>query len=134
MFESRPVLRDTGRIRKGRAIYELAEPLIFHLRLNGQDVLTITVPTGFPTDLASVPRLLWPWFPPDGPWLAAVILHDYLYGLLGCTRFLADALLRVGMAADGVPWCQRVLIYYAVRLFARRHKTRGDEPQKGMWP
>jgi len=38
-----------------------------------------TVPAGFSTDLASVPRLLWWLIPPFGMYERAAIIHDYLY-------------------------------------------------------
>jgi hypothetical protein len=39
----------------------------------------ITVPKCFKTDLSSVPRFLWPLFPPYGDFLPASIVHDYMY-------------------------------------------------------
>lgn len=37
-----------------------------------------TVPAGFATDLASVPRLFWRLFPRDGDYRKAAVVHDYL--------------------------------------------------------
>ena len=122
MFLNRPSFRDTGAIVKGRVVYELTEELLFWTALNGAGLI-IRVPALTYTDLASTPRLLWPIFPPAGRWSPATILHDYLYSLPGCSRFLADALFREAMHQLGVPWWRRVLMYYAVRLFAGRHKT-----------
>lgn len=39
---------------------------------------TITVPAGFVSDLASIPRPLWTIFPPDGSYTQAAALHDWL--------------------------------------------------------
>jgi len=39
----------------------------------------ITVPAGFDTDYASIPRIFWPIYPPDGEYAPAAILHDFLY-------------------------------------------------------
>ena len=100
----------------GRQFFRLAEP--YFLDLNGAIRLTLTVPAGFETDFASVPRLLWPLFPPTGPWLEASIVHDFCYsGQVPFSRFLADALFRELMKLYGVPLWRRVLMYYAVRLF-----------------
>lgn len=41
--------------------------------------LLITVPKGFITDGASIPRLLWPLLSPFGPLLEGAILHDFAY-------------------------------------------------------
>ena len=79
--------------------------------------VSIEIPEGFETDFASIPRILWPLFPPDGPWLEASIVHDYCYREpVPFSRFFADALFRELMARYGVPRWRRVLFYYAVRL------------------
>jgi len=39
----------------------------------------ITIKAGFKTDLSSVPRFLWPLFPPYGDFLPAAIVHDWMY-------------------------------------------------------
>ena len=38
----------------------------------------ITVPAGFITDFASIPRILWRIFPPWGKYGKAAVVHDYL--------------------------------------------------------
>ena len=43
----------------------------------------ITAPKGCVTDLASIPRPCWILLPPDGPWVKAAIIHDYLYATQG---------------------------------------------------
>lgn len=125
MGMNHPAMRNTGRYRHGRPVKKLVEDLLFRLQINGDQGIRVRVPIGFETDLASTPRILWPVCPPDGPWSPAAILHDYLYGLPGCSRFLADALFREAMHKLGVPWWRRVVMYYAVRLVGRRHKKKG---------
>ncbi len=85
----------------------------------GTDGITVLVPQGTVTDFASVPRWLWWLYPPDGPWQAAAVVHDYLYASSACSRFLADAIFRAAMEADGVPWWRAAILYYAVRIFGR---------------
>lgn len=46
------------------------------------DDLFITVPKGFLTDLASIPKMLQKALPPDGEYAPAAVVHDYLYQLL----------------------------------------------------
>ena len=110
------VIKDTGKCQHGRQFYELVEPLTFEYRVNGGG-LTIKVPKGFETDFASIPRIFWPILPPFGRYTKAAIIHDYLYGLEGCSRWLADAIFREAMCQLGVPWYKRIPIYYAVRFF-----------------
>jgi hypothetical protein len=95
----------------------LDEPLVF-ARAAGE---CITVPRGFDTDLASVPRLFWRVFPQSGQYNEAAVVHDWLYthrriGGRVIDRDEADAVLLEGMCALGCGWLQRTLIYRAVRL------------------
>ncbi len=124
MFLNRPELIDTGGTVRGRTIYRLAEDLIFETRMNGHGI-RVVVPADFETDLASAPWWLWWIFPPSGPWDLAAILHDYLYGIEGVSRFLADALMREAMAQLGVSLWRRVVAYYCLRLFGRGHYAPG---------
>lgn len=102
--------------RSGVPWVKLAKPLRYRCRLNGGGI-EAEVPEGFESDFASVPRALWSILPPNGQWIEASVLHDYLYQRGGCSRFLADALLRDSMRVLGVSWWRRVLFFYAVRLF-----------------
>lgn len=79
-----------------------------------------TVPTGYITDFASVPRLpLMYWLTGDTAHMSAVF-HDYL-----CTDFVpammtwreAADLFREAMVAEGTPAWRRFGMYWAVRLF-----------------
>lgn len=80
----------------------------------------IMVPAGTLTDLASVPRLAWSLFPPDGVWLEAAVIHDYLYATKGLngvwSRKEADDLFLEAMKELGVNKLDRTCIYRAVRL------------------
>ena len=85
--------------------------------------LTITVPRGMHTDLASVPESLWSIVGPIGPHLEASVVHDYLY--MAWTDFhpkareddwlFADEVFLAGMKASKAP--KRNIIYSAVRMF-----------------
>jgi len=96
----------------------LLTPLVFHSgNCPGAPwAVRATVPAGYCTDFASVPRWLWWLFPPRGRWNRAAIVHDYLYER-HVDRFVADAMFRAGMKDLGVPWLPRLAMYYAVRLF-----------------
>ena len=111
----------------GRQLWRLTRPLRMSLSVNGGSVV-VSVPDEFVTDFASVPRGLWPVFPPTGPWCKAAVIHDYLYQSKTCSRFLADALFREAMHQLGVPAWRRVIAYYAVRLFGGFARKTGVEP------
>jgi hypothetical protein len=78
----------------------------------------VVVPTGFVTDLASVPRLFWTAFPPCGKYTSAAVVHDYLYWNQSpdCDIDCADNILLVAMEESGVSLVTRTAIYKGVRL------------------
>jgi lysozyme len=78
---------------------------------------TIIVPTGFKSDLASVPRILWPIFPPFGRYTPAAVIHDYLYDTGITTKQEADKMFLEISKKCGVELINRYLMYYAVVLF-----------------
>lgn len=79
----------------------------------------IEVPEGFITDLASVPRIFWPIFPPNGNYAKAAIIHDYLYVNAINSKQYADNIFYEAMGVLNVPYIRKILIYYAVKLFGR---------------
>jgi hypothetical protein len=57
----------------------------------------ITVPVGFVSDLASIPRPLWWWQSPLDATMAPAIIHDYLYWEQSCSKDEADAVMWLAM-------------------------------------
>jgi len=87
----------------------------------------IELPLGFIMDLASVPRLLWWLYPPDGPYRAAALMHDWLYASKGrveadgagivLTRKECDAVfLDVMLRSPGMSANQAGEMWAAVRM------------------
>lgn len=109
-------LRDAG-IVNGSRIFTLTHYFRYISSLG-----TITVPTGFHTDGASVPRMFWPIFDPfSGDYFHAALIHDYLYskcsnGHFDCNRATADRIFKEAMFNRGVGWLTRETIYRAVRI------------------
>lgn len=118
----------------GRCKWGVVKPVAY-VPSNGTD--KITVPPGFPTDLTSIPRFAWTLLPPDGPWLKAAVIHDFLYRTCGRGKWLnqpngltrqcqpnvdcykreeADWILRDAMKDRGVDIVRRNIIWAAVRL------------------
>ena len=98
----------------------LLEDMMITVEFGGRKVAYF-IPKGFITDFASVPRALW-WLvsPTDYSVLRASLLHDYLYRTGNCSRKHADRLFYRKLIEDGTPEWKAKLIYWAVRLFARR--------------
>jgi hypothetical protein len=79
----------------------------------------IEVPSGFVTDLASIPRILWWALPPHGKYAKAAIIHDWMYVTAYKNKNYADKVFLEGMGVLGVPKWKRKMMYHAVRLFGK---------------
>lgn len=97
--------------------------------------VVVTIPSGYKTDLASVPRFAWFWLAPQGRHQYAALLHDFLYDQhhLGITRVRriperpdmdlpltkawADAKFLEAMKRSQIGAVTRAVMYWAVRLF-----------------
>lgn len=86
----------------------------------------ITVPKGFITDGASVPRPLWDIVPAWGRYSRAAVLHDFLCRMidrgkphrLAPDRHAADALFLQAMIDSGVNTAVRNAMWAAVRGYS----------------
>ena len=78
---------------------------------------TISIPQGFITDGASIPRFFWNIFIPTGPYFQAAVIHDYLYRHQVFTRYQSDNSLLEGMWILHCKLRQYSIIYIMVRLF-----------------
>lgn len=142
-----------GQGRDGRPCFALLEPLEYHVGY-AESLEVITVPAGFETDFASIPRGLWNLFPPIGRYARPAIIHDFLYETAGdgwwapeggnrrkwitgpvredwtAKRYVreeADQIFREAMSVvePPVPRWQREIMYRAVRTFGGSGWGRG---------
>ena len=108
--------------------WKVLSPFEYHLGAP-EGVEVISIPIGFITDFASIPRALWSLLPPTGGYGKAAVVHDWLYqvrivadtsktpvGLRLVERGEADALLREGMEVLGVSRATRWTIFTGVRI------------------
>ena len=79
--------------------------------------ISIIVPTGFVTDLASIPFGFKSLFPVNGKSRKAAVIHDYMYSNKYYKRRYADKVFNEAMLESGVSTWRRRLMYRAVRLF-----------------
>ena len=107
--------------------WAVEEPLVYRGRRD-----RFTIPAGFRTDFASVPRIVVWLIPRFGRYTAAAILHDWL-----CTVGIetgqvtsreADGLFRRVMREQGVPVVRRWLMWAGVRWGALT-----DADRRGGW-
>ena len=86
----------------------------------------VTVPAGFVTDLASIPRIARLAIPKNGRHRKAAVIHDYLCRLgLNFSRRLADRIFLEAMKVCGVSAIQRRLMYWAVAANTTRMRIIG---------
>lgn len=91
----------------------------------------VSVPAGYITDFASIPRVFWSILPPWGPYGKAAVIHDFLcsdkyymqrvagvVSKVPVTRKRADDIFLEAMTVLGVSTATRNVIYAAVRAYA----------------
>jgi hypothetical protein len=103
--------------RAGGKIYRLTDPLDYLSALTKE---IHTVPAGFESDGASVPRIFWSVFPPSGPYTPAAILHDALCEERTLPAKTVHRMFLEAMHSLGVPRRIRWPMYAAVRAFGPR--------------
>ena len=82
----------------------------------------ISIPKGFVTDFASIPRLPLTWIvgsPATGKYRRAAVVHDYLYFKKETDRDICDKVFREAMEEDNTPSWKKNIVYSAVRLFGK---------------
>lgn len=110
-----------------RALYKLNGDFVYQSPAFG----TVTVPAGYVTDFASIPRIAWVYLSPEDPVVMfASIIHDYMYtrqGDLGrgdnltFSRKSCDTIIREAMEYCGARRSQAAFVYWAVRIGGRSH-------------
>ncbi|WNC88808.1 DUF1353 domain-containing protein [Paraburkholderia sp. FT54] len=116
---------DADLIKESPPTWRLNEPVIYQSDVAGQ---TFTVPAGFVSDLASVPR--WPviYLLAGGTANEASVVHDWLYSTHAVPRAVADAVLREASAVTGVPAWRRWLMWMGVRIGGGGNHWNGPTP------
>ena len=98
------------------AHWMVTAPLSYQI---GNTEHVITVPAGFVTDFASIPRYFHALLSPTGRPGRGAIIHDFLYWEQSCTREQADRILMLAMMESGVDAVTRSLVYKVVDWFGQ---------------
>lgn len=78
----------------------------------------ITVPVGYITDFASIPKVFWLIVGhPAGKHGKAAVIHDCLYSTQIYSRKRSDEIFREAMKVSKVSRWKRAVIYRSVRMF-----------------
>lgn len=96
-------------------------PLSEYYLVHSMDI--ITVPKGFSTDFASIPKLFWNILSPESPHIReASVIHDWLYTQkVIYTRKQADEILRGAMIELGASKLLANIVYWSVRICGGSH-------------
>lgn len=96
-----------------KAVWRLEDDLIY-----ASDMLAdmITVPKGFRTDFASVPRIPFAYMLTGGKANAASVLHDWFYSTRAISRKQADDLFYEAILASGHSQWTAWLMWLGVRV------------------
>jgi len=97
-------------------MYFLLKPITWTPDQSQGEYKAVNVPTGFVTDLASVPRLFWSVLQPDGLYAYAAVVHDYLYWTQRASKDEADGIFRSTMEELGVGSLTIKTLFQAVHL------------------
>lgn len=101
---------------RGRVQARLLEPFTYN---TDGGALRITVPSGFVTDFASVPRIFWGIAPPLGRYGKAAVVHDFLcIHPRNLSRRKVDAIFYEAMRVLDVPIPLAWSMWTAVRIAA----------------
>nr|UVX43029.1 MAG: protein of unknown function (DUF1353) [Bacteriophage sp.] len=88
----------------------------------------VTIPKGFVTDGASIPRFIQNLYPPYYFYFPAAAVHDYMYTVGTVSRKDADATLRDNIRYRLKMSCRYWLVMWVfVRLFGGSHFTKKQE-------
>lgn len=97
-------------------IYFLTAPISWTPNPGQERYEAVTVPPGFVTDFASIPRVFWSVLRPDDEYAYAAVVHDYLYWTQTRSRKEADDILKMAMEDFDVGTVTVGTIYNAVRM------------------
>lgn len=115
--------------------YYTTEPFTYHIDEYPSNMI-VTVPVGFLTDGASIPRAFWFWASPIGKHAQSAILHDYLCEYLtiqvdghptSITRKEADLIFKESLSILGVSKLKANLMYMGVSAYRKVRKI--DKPR-----
>lgn len=104
--------------------WEVKEPFEYRIGEENSSEIII-VPSGFITDFASTPKIIWNIYPPWGKYGKAAVIHDSLYRCQGYngnylyTRKQCDLIMLEGMVVLKVGKFDRWIIYNFIRWFGQ---------------
>jgi len=100
----------------GGKYWRLTEGFEYHVGSYPSDEI-ITVPKGFVTDFASIPKVFHPIIKPVGRHGKAAVIHDYCYYTACYSRLKSDKIFLEGMEVLDVEVWKRQAMFHSVVCF-----------------
>jgi hypothetical protein len=107
----------TGSFYHGRPLYVITKEFSYSFGSIDSPVAVFRVPEGFNTDFASIP---WPfrlWFPPDGPWAKAAVVHDFLCNNPYISNIAKDSIFYESLRVLRINTIISYMFFTAVRIY-----------------
>lgn len=98
--------------------YRLESDMVLLITFKNEEKFTFVIPKGFICDFASIPRLFWSIYPPDGNHRYPSIPHDMGYKAEIMREFM-DRLFKKLLAKSDTPKQVQRVFYSNVSLFGR---------------
>jgi len=118
------VIKPLKTVRLSNQLWELIDDFV--VKLDGKE---ITVPDGFVTNGASVPRIFWNICAPiSGAFGEAAVVHDWGYSKRSNFNNKEDVdkiLFDIGME-NGASYFRALLVYLAVKIFGHKYWKKGE--------
>jgi len=116
-FASKPSVGALHVFRFADEMYAVTKPIGWSPAKGDEEAAykPVTVPEGFVTDFASVPRVFWQFLPRDGKYTYPAIIHDYLYWVQDRPRESADEIFRIAMKEFSLDPIVINAVYWGVR-------------------
>lgn len=99
----------------GQGLYVITKSFTYKIGSLEHPVGEVIIPENFVTDLTSVP---WPFsyfFPPDGPYAQAAVLHDYMIDL-PISKSITDSVFYEAMTVLNINRLVATIFFIAVRI------------------
>lgn len=105
----------------GQPIYRVTKEFRYRFGNFDNPIAIFVVPVGTETDLATIPPGLRWLFKPDGPWVKAAVIHDFLWGKAQtwADYQVADTVFLEGLEVLKVNWWVRGTFYHVVRFVGK---------------
>lgn len=104
----------------GKNLWKTLESFEYHIGEYPSEEI-ITVPEGFETDFATVPRIVWSIISPIDNHAKAAVIHDYCYEYKIYSRKRCDEIFKEALEVLKINSVKIWFMYHSVRYFSKSY-------------